>query len=181
MFERVYTHSFDIQSDFLYERYKNMDSQKELDLIIEYEESLLNNLFRFFRTIEAKKPYEIMEYKVEYLSFQNIDDIDQNTCITCALACEGKDIVKLASLIAKKEYQSINSEVLDCFGEFINLANGIFISHMSDKGIELDMEPQRILTNTQIDFTKRAVVFPFIVEDIALDFVVWTGLIKVHN
>lgn len=62
-----------------------------------------------------------------------------------ALAIMGEEqwdaFLKVASACAEENFTSIEEDALDAACEFINCCNGLFVSRMSEKDVELDMEP----------------------------------------
>lgn len=49
--------------------------------------------------------------------------------------------LKVASACAEEKFTSVEEDALDAACEFINCCNGLFVSKMSEKDVELDMEP----------------------------------------
>lgn len=62
-----------------------------------------------------------------------------------ALAIMGEEqwdaFLKVASACAEENFTSVEEDALDAACEFINCCNGLFVSKMSEKDVELDMEP----------------------------------------
>ena len=62
-----------------------------------------------------------------------------------ALAIMGEEqwdaFLKVASACAEENFTSVEEDALDAVCEFINCCNGLFVSRMSEKDVELDMEP----------------------------------------
>ena len=62
-----------------------------------------------------------------------------------ALAIMGEEqwdaFLKVASACAEENFTSVEEDALDAACEFINCCNGLFVSRMSEKDVELDMEP----------------------------------------
>lgn len=73
---------------------------------------------------------------------------------TIALAIMGEEqeeaFLKIASACAKETYTQVEEDALDAACEFINCCNGLFASEMSEKGVELDMEPVYAFQNQEI-------------------------------
>jgi hypothetical protein len=51
--------------------------------------------------------------------------------------------VKLARLYSGEPLDEVNALATDSIAEFLNEANGIFAVNQSDRGIELDLQPQQ--------------------------------------
>ncbi len=62
-----------------------------------------------------------------------------------ALAIMGEEqwdaFLKVASACAEENFTRVEEDALDAACEFINCCNGLFVSKMSEKDVELDMEP----------------------------------------
>lgn len=62
-----------------------------------------------------------------------------------ALAIMGEEqwdaFLKVASACAEENFTRVEEDALDAACEFINCCNGLFVSRMSEKNVELDMEP----------------------------------------
>lgn len=69
----------------------------------------------------------------------------------------------LASKFADSQITQINPEAADAIGEFSNINNGLFALSMSEKGVDLDMEPPFAYLNQTA--TGSAYVLPIHIED----------------
>ena len=62
-----------------------------------------------------------------------------------ALAIMGEEqwdaFLKVASACAEENFTSVEEDALDAACEFINCCNGLFVSRMSERNVDLDMEP----------------------------------------
>jgi CheY-specific phosphatase CheX len=70
--------------------------------------------------------------------------------------------MKLAALFAQEPEEEVEDIMEDAVGEFLNLQNGLFAVNMSDKGVELNMEPQIYLTNALLCGSQTYYVLPVI-------------------
>ncbi len=53
---------------------------------------------------------------------------------------EDGGLMELAGIFAQEEFTDLNEDVMDAAGEFLNCANGLYISGMSRKGVFLELE-----------------------------------------
>lgn len=62
-----------------------------------------------------------------------------------ALAIMGEEqwdaFLKVASACAEEKFTEVEEDALDAACEFINCCNGLFVSRMSERNVDLDMEP----------------------------------------
>ena len=65
-----------------------------------------------------------------------------NICIGLAAAKEDDAFIKVAAGFTGEDYQSRGVEVYDAVGEFINCVSGLFATSLSEKEINLEIEPQ---------------------------------------
>lgn len=71
-----------------------------------------------------------------------------------ALAIMGEEqwdaFLKVASACAQEDFTAVEEDALDAACEFINCCNGLFVSKMSEKDVDLDMEPVYAFENQEI-------------------------------
>ncbi|MBU8880065.1 hypothetical protein BGM26_13870 [Bacillus sp. FJAT-29790] len=73
-----------------------------------------------------------------------------------AIAVDEKLFLEIASVFAEEELTEANELAQASVSEFLNLHNGIYLVNMSNKGIELDMEPQKVEKNAKISIDEGA-------------------------
>lgn len=66
------------------------------------------------------------------------------------LALEENVFLKVASVYAEEELVEVDELAEASVSEFLNLHNGIYLVNMSNKGIELDMSPQKVENSGQV-------------------------------
>ena len=122
--------------------YVKLDDHKYGIEIKQYISLFMRNIIRFidpeFYTDEIIK---VEEYKTKWAASQRIkNSINLQTYVNA-----GTEVfVKIASRYAEEELSTIDEMSKDSVGEFLNLNNGLYLVEMSNRGIELDMEPQAV-------------------------------------
>lgn len=132
------------------------DSNK--DIYYEYLELFIRNLIRFIDgEIMLEKSEIISFYDYEYIATQAIEgSID----IFTGFAGDVDTMTKFASIYADEECDGMDSMARDSLGEFINCQNGLFLSNLSNRGIELELYPQEIKENGKLVSNKQMYRIP---------------------
>lgn len=73
-----------------------------------------------------------------------------------AIAAKEDVFLKIASVYAEEELTKVDDLAKASVSEFLNLHNGIYLVNMSNKGIELNMEPQRVDRNVVVSVDEDA-------------------------
>lgn len=99
------------------------------------------NLVRFVSSdFYIDKAQHVREYVYDHLTCQELSG-DDSVFIGIALAGDDESFVKVASAFSKQEISSAGISAYDAIGEFINVTNGLYVSELSKKNTNLDMEP----------------------------------------
>jgi CheY-specific phosphatase CheX len=128
--------------------YVNLDDDKYGIEIKNYISLFMRNVIRFINSeVYTDTIIKVEEYKTECAVSQIIkNSINLQTYINA----EQEVFVKLASIYAEEELDSMSELAKDSVGEFMNLNNGLYLVGMSNIGVELDMEPQSICFDNTI-------------------------------
>jgi len=128
--------------------YVNLDDEKYGVEIKQYIALFMRNIIRFIDSaVYTKKIMKIEEFKTKCVVSQRIkNSINFMTYINA----EQDVFLKIASRYAEEELTIIDEMAKDSVGEFLNLNNGLYLVGMSNKGIELDMEPQSVCFEKKI-------------------------------
>ena len=144
-----------------FEALKDNSIEKIVDIYLGFDEKeeifkkytilLIKNLVRFIDSgLRIKNYNETREYSVSRGAYQNITG-DKN--IFTGVFADDKEFTFFAKKYAGIEIEDTDELVEDSAAEFVNLQNGIFLVNCSDDGIELEMKPQNVLKNQQINFS----------------------------
>ena len=99
------------------------------------------NLVRFVTSdFYIDKAQHIKEYEYEHLTCQELSGND-SIFIGIASVNDNDSFLKVASAFSHQEISSVDVSAYDAIGEFINVTNGLYVTDLSKKKIDLDMEP----------------------------------------
>lgn len=83
----------------------------------------------------------------EWLIYQKISGEKQ---LFTAIIADNASLIELAKKYAKEDITEPDELAQASLSEFLNLHNGIFLVNMSNRGIELDMQPQVVVQGKKI-------------------------------
>ncbi len=102
---------------------------------------LARNLTRFISSdYYIEKAHHVKEFSYTHFTCQELSG-DDNVFLGIAASKDDKSFLKVAASFAREEMNSVGASAYDAVGEFINVTNGLFASDLSNKKINLDMEP----------------------------------------
>ncbi|NMM61828.1 chemotaxis protein CheX [Clostridium sp. P21] len=135
-----------------------------------YFSLLLKNVIRFvdsdFRPLEIKP---ITKYDFKYIASQNISgDFELCSCISA----DEQTLIKFAQKYAQEDFTVNDEYVQESIGEFLNLANGIFIVNMSENNIELELSPQELHVNDSLIDLIEGYCIPIVFSFGKVDFII---------
>ena len=101
----------------------------------------LRNITRFVsRDFYIEKARRAKEYKYKHLACQELAG-DANIFIAIAEEEDEGAFLQVASGFSKQEIGSVFEDAYDSVGEFINVTSGLFARSVSQKELNVDMEP----------------------------------------
>ncbi len=120
--------------------YVSLEEEKCGIEIKNYISLFMRNVIRFIHPeVYTDTILKVQEYKTKCAVTQRLkNSINLQTYINA----EQDVFLKLASIYAEEELVILDELSKDSVGEFLNLNNGLYLVGMSNRGIELDMEPQ---------------------------------------
>lgn len=122
------------------------DENKQV--LTEYLSLFSKNMIRFIDDqIRIEKAVLPENYRTDWLVSQ---EIKGEVSLYTAIAADEKVFLQLASKYADEELVTPDEMAAGSVGEFLNLQNGIFLVNLSNRGIELEMEPQTVKHKAQI-------------------------------
>lgn len=133
---------------------RNNDTQVIRDIFQNYGETMMDQVYsdyitllikNIIRFIDDNPTVEINQLKsdlcTEWFAQQDIlGKISMHT----GIAADTDVFVKIAGKFAQEEITEPDELAQASVGEFLNLHNGIFLVSMSNNGVELEMNPQRV-------------------------------------
>ena len=136
---------------------KNNDAEKIVDIFLktvstannelyhDYFELFIRNLVRFIDDeIRMEEAREIASYPFSYFVTQKMEG--QYDLFT-GFAGPEDTLTKFASIYAEEALDGMDALAKDALCEFMNCHNGLFLSNLSHKGIELELFPGEIKEN----------------------------------
>ena len=129
------------------EAFKSGDMDRMIPLYVRTDDPLLSGLVGVaVRTISRLIDSEIAiepSYSSYSYEFQNIavQSVAGDHSMMLGLAGEGNNLLTIADVFAKEEFESMDLFAFDAVCEFINCINGLYASTLSSKGIMVDMVP----------------------------------------
>lgn len=95
---------------------------------------------------------------------------DYNACT--AFSGENQGILALAEAFAKEFFEEVDINALDSVGEFINIADGLFITGKSYEGMEINLKPPVFVQDNMEINGSSVYVVPIEINQESLDLVV---------
>ena len=97
------------------------------------------------------------KYSAEFLVCQ---EVQGKYNLFTSIAADQKTIIKLASKFANEQFTELDEMTKASISEFLNVHNGIFLVNMSNQNIELQMQPQEIYQNINIEKSNGTYIIP---------------------
>lgn len=169
------------------EALKNSDVKKIADTFLktlpgepderlhEYLELFIRNLVRFIDgEIRVETAKDTDSFSFDYLVWQPVEG-DQT--FFSGFAASEAVLSKFASIYADETLTRMDEVAKDSLGEFLNCQNGLFLSHLSNKGIELELLPGEVKQNgSLLKATEKLVIIPCHLSFGKIDFLFADGL-----
>ncbi len=115
---------------------------------IEYINLLLKNIYRFIGLRVRVEPIDQVD---DYYSTILIEQgMTGDHPLYTYISGDEESLLKLASLYAGEEIQEFNQLAVSAINEFLNMHNGVFITNMSNRGIDLTLHPLSSYRHTEI-------------------------------
>lgn len=169
-------------SKYEFEALKNNDMEKILNtftklhavqdsyIYSDYVSLFFRNIVRFIdNDINLSPAEEIKEYEYRWLVYQNIyGEMDLFT----GFATNDAGILELGCRFAHKTISVINDYILSSACEFINLQNGLFLSRLSEEGIEPCLQVQECKSEGWLTSSDTLIKIPFQLSFGKFDFLI---------
>ncbi|PLS17596.1 hypothetical protein CVD28_11420 [Bacillus sp. M6-12] len=149
--------------DLLVENLVPIEEPERKAAFVQYLSLFAKNIIRFIDAnarLEAKPAAG--QLKGQWYVEQEITGV---VPLYTAISADEKVFLKIASIYAEEELNQVDELACASVGEFLNLHNGIFLVNMSNKGIELGMDPQQVNPNAVIELTGPAYLITIHIQD----------------
>lgn len=125
------------------------------ELYYSYISLILRNMVRFLNDIPILAANVSFDGKARgWVVRQNIvGEVD----LVTALVADDAVLIELAARYSQEELNAVDELSKDSVAEFLNLANGLFCVNASDKGLDLNLEPQTISHNEHLPVTGHVI------------------------
>ena len=111
--------------------------------------------------IAVEPSYEVDSYEFENLALQGVEG---EHAITLGLAGEGNNLLTIADIFAKEEFESLDVFAFDAVCEFINCINGLYAASLSTKGIVVDMVPPMYYQSGCVKAEGKLLIVPIYIK-----------------
>ncbi|MGI6144850.1 MAG: hypothetical protein GX092_04850 [Clostridia bacterium] len=136
----------------------NFDDPTRINIYNDYTALLLKNIVRLLdESPFLKKETLPNKYSAEFLVCQ---EVQGKYNLFTSIAADQKTIIKLASKFANEQFTELDEMTKASISEFLNVHNGIFLVNMSNQNIELQMQPQEIYQNINIEKSNGTYIIP---------------------
>lgn len=140
-------------------------------LYTDYLSLFAKNLIRFIDDqvrLEAKPISD--NYQAEWFVSQKIKGDKE---FSTGIGCNEDVFLKVASIYAEETLDEVDELAQASVSEFLNLHNGIYTVNMSNRGIELTMDPQQVEQNVVIPHANSGYIVTAYLSCGAIDIVIY--------
>lgn len=116
----------------------------------------------------VRKAYFVDELHVDKFTLQKVEG---DHSLYAGFASAGNNLLVIADTYAHEDFGTVDLDALDAVGEFVNCINGLFASELSHENVSIDMLPPEFFDNGATISGKQFCVFPIIIEDKEVSFI----------
>lgn len=130
---------------------RNNNIEKIVSMFVKIEENSLSTMFHkyiqlFIRNIARFIDVDVVLGKAEKVDSKNFNNLiyqkmDGNHKIFSGLLGSDEVMTKFASIYAEELCEEVDELTQDSLGEFLNCINGLFLSGLSNGGVDLELSP----------------------------------------
>lgn len=153
------------------EDFRSGDVDRMLPLYIRTENKVAEELVgvavrTIIRLIDSRIAIE-SSYEVDSYEFENmaVQGVEGEHSILLGMAGEGNNLLTIADIFAREEFESMDLFAFDAVCEFINCINGLNASALSLRGILIDMVPPTYYQSGKIKTEKKMLVVPVYIKN----------------
>lgn len=164
---------FKDESGFSFEEFnaiRNNNLEKIVPMFVKIQEGSLSTILHkyiqlFVRNIARFIDVDVVLGKAEKIDSKAFDNlvyqkIDGAHRIFSALEGDKEVVTKFASIYAEEQCEEVDEIVQDSLGEFLNCTNGLFLSGLSNSGVELELSPPKFECSGKLIKTKEIYKIP---------------------
>lgn len=94
-----------------------------------------------------------------------IQGLEGDSTVYVGFADKAGGLVSLANGFAGEEFETLDEDVLDAVGEFVNCVNGLYASALSQKGISVELLPPEYRMETSEISGNKVCIIPINIKD----------------
>lgn len=133
-------------------------SNTDNDMYHDYFELFIRNLIRFIDDeIRMEEARAVDTYTFNHFVTQRMEG--EHHFFT-GFAGSESTMARFASIYAEEECNGMDAIAKDALSEFMNCQNGLFLSNLSHKGIELELYPSEVRANGMLKSPKKMHIIP---------------------
>lgn len=153
------------------EDFKSGDVDRMIPLYVRSSEKLAEDMVgvairTIIRLIDSEiaidHSYEADQYEFENIALQRVEG-EHNVLL--GLAGEGNNLLTIADVFAREEFEGMDLFAFDAVCEFINCINGLAASALSMQGIEVDMVPPMYYQAGRIKADGKMLIVPVYIKN----------------
>ncbi|MDF2565195.1 MAG: hypothetical protein K0Q53_1590 [Massilibacillus sp.] len=131
------------------------DFEEVRELYVEYTELFLEALVKFVDIEGVLVSSTEIKSKGKWLITQRMNgELDLGTGLLLA----DEVLLKIAQQYSKEAMDEVDQLALDSVAEFLNVVNGLFVVHLSNRNLDVDLQPQKFGRGVIPSGSKRAVI-----------------------
>ena len=178
-------------SKYEFEAVKNNNIEKVVGIFIKLKglanSKMYNDYFSLFiksivRFIDSdvllEKAELAEEYRYDWLVCQNIEG---EVNLFTSFASDENSMAQLGSRFANTNTAEMNELMQSSIGEFINLQNGLFLTKLSEEGVEPDLQAQELKRNGRLVASGSMFKIPFNLPFGRYDFIISDKLPLIYS
>lgn len=116
------------------------ESEEVKEIYAEYVDLFLRALVRFMDTSGVVLPKKEAEPGTKWLISQKMVGA---VTLTAGVLLSEKVLIEMAKRFSGEPIETVDELAIDSVSEFLNVTNGIFIVNLSNRRIDIDLEPQK--------------------------------------
>lgn len=158
------------------------DIDKIIDVFLKFENSIHSKIYSNYTALMLKSIIRLLDatprveknpsrdnYTAEWLVYQKI--YGEYNLFT-GIAADKETFLTLASKFAGQKFTVIDEMVKSSVAEFLSVHNGIFLVNMSNRNVELQMDPQILYQQAKIENNEETYITPIYLIDGKFDLII---------
>ena len=98
--------------------------------------------------------------------------VEGDTPINCGMACDGDNLLKVASIFGQEEFEKVDEDALDAVAELMNCINGLYASALSKDGVSTELMPPEYSADITQVACAEMLVLPLVIKGAKVNFLI---------